>query len=43
MTMSGHGSLEQSADYTLADKVAQDAAVRAHQEVILGKTGEKLN
>ena len=43
MTMSGHNSLEQSADYTLADKVAQDAAVRAHQEVILGKTGEKVN
>jgi integrase len=43
MTMSGHNSLEQSADYTLADQVAQDAAVRARQEAIIGKAGEKVN
>jgi integrase len=43
MTMSGHNSPEQSADYTLADQVAQDAAVRARQEAIIGKTGEKVN
>ena len=43
MTMSGHNSLEQSADYTLADQVAQDVAVRARQEAIIGKAGEKVN
>ena len=44
MTMSGHATRwSMSADYTLADQVAQDAAVRARQEAIIGKAGEKVN
>jgi integrase len=43
MQMSGHATAEQSADYTLADQKAQDAAIRARQEVILGRAGEKVN
>ena len=43
MQMSGHATAEQSADYTLTDQKAQDAAIRARQEVILGKTSERAN
>jgi integrase len=43
MRMSGHSTIEMSANYTLADQVAQDKAVRARQESIIGKTGEKVN
>ena len=43
MKMSGHGTVDMSAHYTLADQVAQDGAVRARQESIMGKTGEKVN
>jgi hypothetical protein len=32
-----------SAHYTLADQVAQDGTVCARQELIIGKTGEKVN
>src|ERR1017187_2651271 len=43
MKMSGHATVDMSAHYTLADQVAQDGAVRARQESIMGKTGEKVN
>ncbi len=43
MRMAGHSTMEMSAHYTLADSVAQDAAVRSRMETILGKAGEKLN
>ena len=43
MRMSGHATAEMSAEYTLADQVAQDSAVRTRQEAIIGKTGEKVN
>jgi hypothetical protein len=43
MRMSGHATVEMSANYTLADQVAQDGAVRAGQETIIGKSGEKVN
>ncbi len=43
MRMSGHATADMSADYTLADQQAQDTAVRARQEAIIGKTGEKVN
>jgi len=41
--MAGHATIEMSAQYTLADQMAQDGAVRARQEAILGKTAEKVN
>ena len=40
--MAGHGSSDMSVHYTLADQAAQDGAVRSRQELIMGKTGEKL-
>ena len=40
--MAGHASADQSLEYTLADQVAQDDAVRTRQEAIIGKTGEKV-
>jgi integrase len=43
MRMAGHSSADMSAHYTLADRYAQDTAVRARQEEIMGKTGEKIN
>jgi integrase len=43
MRMAGHSTAEMSAHYTLADQVAQEAAVRARQEAIMGKAGEKVN
>jgi hypothetical protein len=43
MVMAGHSTMDMSLAYTLADQVAQDGAVRARQESIMGKTGEKVN
>ncbi len=43
MRIAGHSTVDMSAHYTLADHVAQDNAVRARQESIIGKTGEKIN
>jgi len=43
MRMAGHATEAMSLHYTLSDQVAQDEAVRAHQEKIVGKTGEKIN
>jgi hypothetical protein len=43
MKMAGHSTADMSILYTLSDQVAQDAAVRARQELIIGKTGEKVN
>jgi hypothetical protein len=41
MQMSGHATAEQSADYTLADQRAPDAAIRARQEFIPGRARRK--
>ncbi len=41
MKMAGHGSTDMNLLYTLADQQVQDAAVRARQESLIGKTGEK--
>jgi integrase len=41
--LAGHATADMSLHYTLADHAAQDAAIRARQESILGKTGEKVN
>ena len=43
MRMAGHSTADMSPAYTLSDHVAQDNAVRARQEVIPGKTGERLH
>jgi integrase len=43
MAMAGHSTVAMSARYTLADRVAQDGAVRARQEEIMGKPGGKVN
>jgi len=43
MKMSGHAMVDMSAHHTFADQVAQDGAVRARQESIIGKAGEKVN
>jgi integrase len=37
--MAGHSTADMSLEYTLADQTAQDVAVRARQETILGKVG----
>jgi integrase len=37
MTLAGHSSVDQNLLYTLEDKIAQDRAIRDHQERILGK------
>ncbi len=42
MRMAGHSTMDMSLHYTLADTVAQDAAVRTRQETIIGKPGDKL-
>jgi integrase len=43
MKMAGHSDAAQSILYTLADQQAQDGAIRARQESIIGKAGEKVN
>jgi hypothetical protein len=43
MKMSGHAMIDMSAHHTFADQVAQDGAVRARQESIIGNAGEKVN
>ncbi len=43
MRMAGHTTESMSHHYTLADQQAQETAVRARQEAIVGKTGEKVN
>ena len=44
MRMAGHSKSDMSLHYTLADQVAQDSAVRARQETILGKpSSNKVN
>ncbi len=40
--MAGHAKVDMSLHYTLADRSGQDEAVRAFQERIVGKTGEKI-
>jgi hypothetical protein len=42
MRMAGHGDTGSSVLYTLADQAAQEGAVRARQESIIGKA-EKVN
>jgi integrase len=42
MRMAGHSTMDMSLQYTLADQAAQDGAVRARQEALIGKTGEKI-
>jgi integrase len=39
MRLAGHSSVEMSAEYTLADRAAQDAAVRERQVKLMGLTG----
>lgn len=43
MKLAGHSSADMSILYTLKDHAAQDDAIRARQEAILGKSGEKVN
>jgi integrase len=43
MRLAGHSSADMGLLYTLPDQQAQDAAIRARQEAIIGKTGEKVN
>ena len=40
--LAGHSKADMTLHYTLADHDAQDAAIRARQEQIIGKTGGKL-
>lgn len=42
MRMAGHSTMDMSLGYTLSDNAAQDAAVRARQESLIGKAGEKI-
>lgn len=42
MRMAGHSTMDMSLGYTLSDNAAQDAAVRARQESLIGKVGEKI-
>jgi integrase len=42
MTLAGHSSTEMSIEYTLADRQAQDAAVRERQIRIMGEAGEEI-
>lgn len=42
MRLAGHATADLSGLYTLADHEVQDGAVRARQESIIGKTGEKV-
>jgi integrase len=42
MKMAGHSSADMSIKYTLAEQAAQDAAIRARQENILGKISKKV-
>ncbi len=41
MKLGGHSSVEMSAEYTLADRELQDAAVRERQEKLLGEVSGK--
>jgi integrase len=43
MRLAGHSTADMSLSYTLADQTAQDAAIRARQENIIGKTSGKAN
>jgi hypothetical protein len=43
MKMAGHSSADMSILYTLPELQAQEQAIRARQEAIIGKTGEKVN
>ena len=43
MKLAGHSTADMSVHYTLSDHSAQDGAIRARQEAIVGKTGEKVN
>jgi integrase len=43
MKMAGHSTADMSLLYTLADQQAQDAAVKARQEQVIGKAGEKVH
>jgi hypothetical protein len=40
--MAGHSRADMTLHYTLADQVAQDRAVRARQEQVLGKDRGKI-
>ena len=42
MRLAGHSTMEMSIHYTLSDEDAQDAAIRARQERILGKPEGKI-
>jgi integrase len=43
MRMAGHSTADMSLAYTLSDRTAQDEAVRARQETILGAVSGKVN
>jgi integrase len=43
MRLAGHSTADMSLHYTLADQQAQEAAIRQRQEILIGKTGEKIN
>lgn len=43
MKLAGHSTADMSLHYTLSEQTAQDGAIRARQEAIIGKTGEKVN